>query len=336
MTNKAQGSISIRRLRNGDMLILNLNVSKALFQFVDDEGNPKPNWSTDVTSRPTITPTLSTANGATPTLKGFTWYHDGAALSFNEDNLDTTGVFQVNPTTGALTLVGNLASAVNNWNDTLTFKCQCILLGVTYNLEKSIDVEIMRMGAGSYKGLIETVETQLGEEAISTVLNTSLWAHGELRADYYVKWYKNSVDSDPLAASGNGKTLTVTRAMVDGVSVFIAEFYLDATYSTVVERAGISISDLSDDYKVIGQITSENKEVAPNQPVTVEGRLVNMRTNTEVDLSTLSPTWNIELMRSDNWQQIRTSAQNNITISTDDTDVNGVLYDVEVVFSVTW
>lgn len=327
---KAQGNISIKRLRTGETLTLSLQPNKAIFQLVDDSGNVKPNWK-ETANQPTITPKIAASSGAAYNIiaSSIKWFWDGVELEFGNDSntpIDTNGKFQINRTTGALTIVDNIASSVNNWNDTLTFKCSCVVNGITYGLEKSIDIEIMPMSSNTYKGLIIADKIQLDSENPTATLNTSLYIGGELSSEYYVKWDNGKT----------GKSITINRDDINGVTMVLAEFYSDAGFTKLVERAGITITDILDNYQIVPVITSANKMVSTGNPVTVKGNILDVKNGQVLDISSISPSWNVEILRGENMDTVRTATTQEVTITTSDTDVNGEYNDVEVLYEVSW
>ncbi len=339
----AQGSITIRRLRNGDTLFISFdNNGKPLYQGVDTtSGNVSPDW-TNPENQPMLTPKVTSARGASLTLSNHTWKYNGNTLVFNgaEDGdfiIDSTGKFEMNPTNGALKIIANLASTTNYASDTLSYSCTATLQGVEYNLSKDADITIQASGASSYTGTITATTEQITAAVTSTTLRTDLHlATTDYRAsglDYYVKWYKQDLDHQWTDKAGQ-KDITVTRDDVDGTTLFIAEFYENSSSATPVCRAAIRIIDASDDFQIIYTITSTNKTVDTGKPVTVTGRIVNMRTNSQVTAP--GATWQTQVMDKTTWAPTQTVNSNVVTVTTADTDTENGQNDVEVTGSVTW
>ena len=337
MSQSTQGSITIKRLRNGDSLYLTLELNgKPLYQGIDkDTLAVTPDWG-DAANQPVITPKAASVRGNSVTLSNFGWSNNGVEIVFNGATsgnwkTDSTGKFSLNLVTGALKIIGNLASEINTANDSLTFTCQASVGGVEYNLAKSIDVIIQLAGASSYFGSVIASTEQITEAVTTSTLTTKLMLASQDLADYYVKWYKD----DTLWSDKNGqKTITVGRADIDGTQLFIAEFFRSSSDTTPIYRTGIRITDTLDDMQVICYISSENKEVDTGKPVTVSAKIVNMRTNATVSPS--YPVWRMDVMEKSTWTSIKSSATNSITVTTDETDRNGEQNDVEVTAEVTW
>lgn len=333
-TYSAQGSITIKRLRNGDNFFISLEITNGvpLFQGVDEKtGVPNPDW-TVAANQPIITPRVTSARGNSVDLSFHSWKYNGVALNFNGAETDgwkadSTGKFKMNVSTGALRIVQNLASKVNCANDTLTYECVATISGVEYNLTKSIDILIQTVGANGYIGFIIASTEQLTAEVTSCTLDTKLMLAADNVTSYYVKWYKD----DTLWTAKNGqKSITVGRNDVDGTQLFIAEFYKDSSSNTPLYRAGVRIIDTLDEFQVQLAITSANKEVSPGNNVVVEAKVVNMRTNTVV--SPAGAVWSLRVMEKKNWSEKRRVSTNTITITTADTDnpTTGEENDVEI------
>lgn len=336
--NSAQGSITIRRLRNGDSLFISFeNNGIALYQGVNPTaGAVSPDW-TVAANQPIITPKVVSARGNSVELSQHQWSYNGQTLVFSTTAsgwvTDTTvGKFQMNVETGALKIIGNLANVNAVANSQLTYNCIATVSGVNYTLSKSIDVIIQNIGASAYYGSLLASSGIITATDTNTTLTTALYVGAKAVSSYYVKWYKD----DTLWAANNGqKSVTVTRDDVDGTQLFIAEFYTSEDASESVARAGVYIIDSDDEYAINFSYTSSAREVAAGQSVTVKAQVINMRTNAVVTLPSTA-VWRCDVMDKDSWQVLKTSATDSITITTDETDVNGKENDVEVVAEVSW
>lgn len=339
-TYSAQGSITIKRLRNGDNFYITLeNVNGIpLYQGVDDKnGTVTPDW-TIADNQPIIKPKVTSVRGAVVTLSFHQWAYNGVTLSFPNAagsdgyKTDSTGMFKMNPNTGELKIVKNLASKTNIGNDTLTYSCVATVAGVEYNLSKSVDVIIQTVGATSYMGTITATTEQLTSDITQSTLVTRLWIGARELSDYTVKWYRD----DTLWSAKNGqKQITVTRNDVDGTQLFLAEFYENGV-STPCFKAGIRIIDTLDEFQVICYISSANKDVDTGQPVTVKAKVIRFISSdgTTQDYTPSSPKWRMDVYDPSNWSVIKTAATNTIEVTTAETDRNGGYTDVEVVAEV--
>ena len=334
----AQGSITIKRLRNGDSIFLTLELNgKPLYQAIDEQtGGVVPDWTIDA-NRPVITPRASTTRSNTVSLSEHHWKYNGVDLLFNGTSsgdyvLDSTGKFGLNPTSGALKIFDNLASSTNIASDTLLYSCVATVAGTEYNLTKSVDVQICVGGASSYYGFIKASTTQLDASHSSATFETELWLAVAAVGSYYVKWYKGTTEWSAMAGQ---KNVTVQRSDIDGSQLFIAEFYKSQGDTNYIYRAGITIIDTLDEIILVPYISSTNKEVDTGKPVTVAARLIRTSTNSPVTPS--NPTWLFTIMDGDTWTQKGTSSSFSIEVNTTHTDQpDGSTHDVEVLAEVTF
>ncbi len=338
----AQGSITIKRLRNGDTFFISLEITNGipLFQGVDDKtGAITPDW-TVAANQPIITPKVTSARGASVTLGFHQWQYNGINLNFNGATdadgykLDSTGMFKMNTTTGALRIVKNLASSSNIANDTLSYACVATVGGVEYNLQKSIDVLIQSVGATSYAGYVNASTEQLTSSVTSSTLSTRLWLGASELTNYYVKWYR---DNTLWSAKNGMKNISIGNQDVDGTQLFIAEFYKDSASTTPVFRAGIRIIDTSDEYQVICYVSSTQKDVDAGSPVTVKAKIVRyLPDGTTQEITPTGVTWRMDVMDRKTWDIIKTANASTIQVTTAETDRNGEMGDVEVVAEAEW
>ena len=346
-SNSAQGSITVKRLRTGGSLFITLQLNdKPLFQNVSpDNGAVAPDWKT-AGNQPVITPVVTSSLGNSVTLGTHAWYYEGNILVFTGSSssgftTDSSGKFAMNPTTGALKIIDNLASAANTASDILKYTGVANVGGVEYPIEKEIEVIIQNMGANAHTGYVMASNTQLNSEASESTLTTRLFSGSGDVFNYYVRWYK---DGEEWAANAGKKTITVTSADVNGSQLFIAEFFGIASGSpkgNVLARHGINIVDTKDIYRILLTITSSNKDVDEGKSVTLSASVFNTTTNAKVDLPS-DAAWALTVMDGATWTEIRSVNSSTIEISTDDTDVKATdsspakIRDVEVVAEVTW
>lgn len=328
-----QGSITIKRLRNGDSIFLTLELNgKPLYQAVDKQtGSVAPDWTTEA-NRPVITPHASSTRNNTVVLSAHKWMYNGVEIEFNGSSsgdyvLDSSGTFGKNPTTGALKIFKNLASSTNFASDSLQYSCVATVAGVEYNMSKSIDVQIVVGGASSYYGFIKASTTQLDDANATASLVTELWLAASAESSYYVKWYKDTVEWTEKAGQ---KSITVTRDDVSGAQLFVAEFYKNQGDTNYIYRAAVSIIDTYDEIILSPYISSANKTVNDNMPVTVAARLIN--TTTKATLTPTNPVWSFTIMDGDTWAVLATSSSSSIEVTTEHTDQDdGTSHDVVVI-----
>lgn len=338
MNYSAQGSITIKRLRNGDSLYITLESNGIpLYQGVDTSaGTVSPDW-TVAANQPVLTPKVTSVRGNTVTRSSHQWKYNGQLLLFTgatsaDGNwrTDSTGKFQINLTTGndggALKIIDNLANVNAVANGLLEYSCVATVSGTNYNVSKSIDVVIQSMGASSCYGAIIASPQTIDATNTTSTLKTILQVGASPVTTYHVKWFK---DDTEWPAMDGLKQIAVGRSDVNGTQLFIAEFYLKATDTTPVARAGVYVIDSLDEFRVEFDYVSAAVEVAPGQDVTVKAKVINTRTNSVQALN--NPTWKCDVMEKDTWTSIKQSTTDTITVTTAETDRNNKENDVEVV-----
>lgn len=294
---------TIKRLRSGQTIYLSLDTDKALFQAVDtDSGVVAPDF-TVVANQPTITPSAKAVSGETVTLSDHHWKWNGAPLTFDgaaeSDGFKAItagtgkGLFKMNPDTGQLRIIGNLARKDNYSNDTLTYTGDYVIATskMTGTLSKDMTVPIQKSGASSYVGMATPAQTVLDANTQSTTINTTLM-YGTMvfnASDYSCKWYKGS-RSNPL--NGTGTTLTVDRDMVDGQTLFICDFIVN---NGVVATDGCQLTDMGDEMMVRWQTSGD---LSKGHPVTVKYTIVKTKTQTAVNVTRAS--WDYKIYRMTN------------------------------------
>ncbi len=338
MSNSAQGTISIRRLRSGKTLFLSF-VSNGipLMQVVDtDSGDVAPDWNVEA-NQPMLTPTCKLSTGETVPLSYPKWTYNGNFINFDgaesggwQESHDNN--FKLNTTTGAIKVIKNLASATNYADDTLDYSATATVDGREYTVEKSMTIDIHKGSSGTFTGSIslerDTIDNQNPTTALTAKLTYGVTAE-EYSKNYTVKWYKNDVEMSGQTA----KTLTVDRDMVDSVALFRADFYVDGA---IVATAGKTITDMADTYAVKMTITSDNTTVDKGKDVTVKAAVWNVSQEKAVELPSTA-TWSTKIYETDTWTVVGQAASDTITVTTEHTDTaDGSQRDVEVSSSAQW
>lgn len=334
----AQAGITIRRLRNGDTLYLSLNLgTKPLFQAIDSQtGAVTPDWTVPA-NQPIITPQVGSTRNNVVTLSNHAWQYNGAQLNFNGATtdgftLDSSGKFAMNQSTGALKIVANLANSANMSNDSLIYSVTASVGGVAYNLTKSIDIQIQAAGASSYFGYLVATTLQLDSDHASATVSAELWLSAAPVSSFYVKWYKGSTEWSEKAGQ---RSITVNRSDIDTSQLLIAEYYLQSGDATYVARAAVTLIDTLDEIIVVPYISSSQKEVDTNKPVTVASRIVRA-----IDGSVLSPsnpTYLYEIYDGPTWVKLAESTASSIQVTTAHTDQqDGSTHEVVVLVQVNF
>ena len=340
----AQGGITIVRMRSGNTLLLVFDYNqRAMYQGVDkNTGKPTPDFTTEDAKRPIITPKASTLSGASVSVSNHAWKYNGATLIFNGASdgaytKDSTGKFEINPSNGELKVIGNLANKDNPVNGIFEYSCSATSEGYSYDLVKSTEIRLQAIGATSYVGNVVASTSEIQGDTVSSVLTATLNLAGS-PVSCYVKWF-NAIDGKEVANSAGVNPLTVTKDNISSVALFVAYFYLTEADATAgkdpVAKDGTYVYDLSDMYKVMYYISSENKTVDVGKDVTVTGYVVNTRTNQQISLGK-NAAWNTRIMDKNTWEVLEQNSSNSITVTTNHTDTNNGQHDVEVTGSVSW
>ena len=297
-------------------------------------GNVSPDWSV-AANQPVITPNVNSTRGNAVNLANHSWTYNGSVLNFTGATsggytLDSTGKFAMNLSTGALKIVANLASSSNPANDTLQYAVDATVGGVVYHLTRSVDVQIQAAGASSYFGFINATTTQLDSSHDSATLKANLWLSTSPVGSFYVKWYKGTTAWTAM----NGQTqVTVNRNDIDASQLIIAEFYLNSSDTNYVARAAITLIDTLDEILVVPYISSGQKEVDTNKPVTVACRIVKAADGSELTPDNVS--YKFEAYDGDTWQLLAQSTTSSINVDTTMTDqADGSSHDVVVLVTV--
>lgn len=337
MAFSAQNSITIKRLRSSDSLILTFgNNGIPLFQAIDEvSGAIAPNWEIPE-NQPIRIPNIVSTRGLVVNILSHSWSYNGTLLNFNGTTVggwtnDSTSKFQINDE-GHIKIVKNLASSINVAGDILSYTTQVSVAGVEYTLSGELEIVIQKMGASSYYATILAETETLSSDVTSTNLTTKLFQGVTQIMSYHTKWFKDFVEWPEKVGQ---KNITVTREDIGGAQLFIVEIYkTSAVGEPVIARAGIRIMDVSDEYKVIVEITSANKMVSEGNNVTVTAKIVNMKTGAVY--APAGAVWRLDVMDRENWTSLKTSATNTIVVTTTETDRNGNYYDVDVMAEVTF
>lgn len=329
----AQGCIPVRRVRNNDSLSISIESTQPLFQGVDannDNATPFPNWETDDTARPILTPNVKSAKGNIVSLSNHQWKYGDTLLVFSGS---TSGTFQLTgdgkfgmDANGRLKIFKNLASSSSTSSDTLTYTGTAkIGDSSTQDVSGFVTILIQPMGNNSYMGWItanRSILTDAQNENTAT-LSARLWLSTTELTDFSVKW-KNSAGE----VLGSDKTLTVTRDMVNGSTLITCEFYHKDAQNACF-RAGKVMTDNADEYVIVGEVSN----LIGDKAATIIGRIKNTRTNAIVTPTNVA--WNAKAYK-DNNELIKEVGSNVITIAKSESDYGGTEHDAYVLFTATW
>ena len=283
-------AFSVRFLRNGDQVVVVRNIINrngdglALFQVVDpNSGVVAPDWDATgktgdaqtavLNAQPIIQLGVRSSAGFPAEITGVTWAYNGTTLIFtlNGSNWVTAtnnSKFQarINGAYYELKVVGNLASASEVANKQITYQVDYVCNAMTDSVRGSVDVLVQTAGSDSHIMQITANRVEL-DETNTTATLTAVGMYGTEPVTigsngYTIKWYQDGVEIVGQTAS----TLTVTRAMVEGGSIFIAKLFLNGN---AVAQDSQRINDIADEYQVLHTPTDAGSNyLGPNHNAT--------------------------------------------------------------------
>ena len=274
---KTGAAFSVRFLRNGDQITVVRNVidsagnGAALFQVVDTTtGTPNPDW-TQTANQPIIQLGIRSAAGYPTEITNVTWAYDGQTLNFTYNGSDwvtasndSLNRFQarINGNYYELKIVNNIASNDVVSNKQISYEISYVSNAHSDSLQGSIDVLIQQAGSNSHNLQITTNLVELDASNTEATL-TAVAYYGTTPVsiganDYAIEWYKDNVK----LSGQTGATITVTRDMVSGGSIFVAKLFKDGN---LVAQDGQRINDIADEYQITYTPTNAGSNyVAPN------------------------------------------------------------------------
>ena len=265
----------MRFLRNGDQITVVRNVidsagnGAALFQVVDTTtGTPTPDW-TQTANQPIIQLGVRSAAGYPTEITNVAWAYDGVTLNFTYNgsnwvtaNNDSRFQARINGNYYELKIVDNIASKTVVSNKQISYEVSYSSNAHSDTLQGSIDVLIQQAGSNSHILQITTNRVEL-DSSNATATLTAVAALGSTSVsigtnEYSIEWYQDNVK----LSGQTGSTLTVTRDMVSGGSIFVAKLLKEGD---VVAQDGQRINDIADEYQITYTPTNAGSNyVAPS------------------------------------------------------------------------
>ncbi len=262
---KTGAAFSVRFLRNGDQVTVTRNIldasgnGAALFQVVDpNTGAVSPNWE-DAYYQPIVRLGVRSSAGYPAEITGVTWAFDGKTLNFtyNASTWVTTtddSRFQarINGSYYELKVVGNIASTSVVSNKQISYEVSYVSNAMSDKVQGDVDVLIQQAGTDSHILQITTDRVELDAANTTAKLKAvGMYGTGSVTIGsdgYTIEWYQDGVKLSETTA-----TLTVTRDMVSGGSLFVAKL---CKSGNVVAQDGQRINDIADEYQVAYTPTS--------------------------------------------------------------------------------
>lgn len=265
----------MRFLRNGDQITVVRNVidsagnGAALFQVVDTTtGTPTPDW-TQTANQPIIQIGVRSASGYPTEIINVAWAFDGVTLNFTYNgsnwvtaNNDSRFQARINGNYYELKIVDNIASKTVVSNKQISYEVSYSSNAHSDTLQGSIDVLIQQAGSNSHILQITTNRVEL-DSSNTTATLTAVASLGSTPVSigtngYAIEWYQDNVN----ISGQTGATLTVTRDMVSGGSIFVAKLLKEGD---VVAQDGQRINDIADEYQITYTPTNAGSNyVAPS------------------------------------------------------------------------
>ena len=250
----------MRFLRNGDQITIVRNIitssgeGAALFQVFDPtSGNAIPDWTIEA-NQPVIQIGARSAAGYPVEITNVMFAYDGKTLNFTYN--DTAWVaasndsrFQSRIKDGKfeLKIVGNIASKTVISNKQISYEVSYVSNAMSDSVRGSVDILIQQAGSDSHIMQITTNCVELDNENTSATLTANAMYGTESVTigsyGYSIEWFQDGVKLDGQTAA----TLTVTRDMVTGGSIFIAKLTKDGN---VVAQDSQRINDIADEYQI--------------------------------------------------------------------------------------
>lgn len=257
---KTGAAFSVRFLRNGDQITIVRNIitssgqGAALFQVVDpNSGNVTPNW-TVAANQPILQISARSSAGYHVEISDVRFAFDGTTLNFTYNGSawvaasnDSRFQSRINAGKYELKIVGNIASKTVISNKQISYEVSYVSNAMSDRVQGSVDVLIQQAGSDSHILQITTNRVELDASNTSATLTAkAMYGTEDVTIGsngYGIEWYQDGVKLDGQTAS----TLTVTRDMVTGGSIFIAKLKKDGN---VVAQDSQRINDIADEYQI--------------------------------------------------------------------------------------
>lgn len=322
VTKRTGAAFSVRFLRNGDKIEFDRIIKKengqgtSLFQIIDTtSGDVSPNWATNASERPIISLSPRTAAGFGVAVNSVIWKINGQALAFTYEG-DTWVWASGSSSSGymarihegnyELKICKNLATTTDLTAKTIEYEVNYTSGNITETFRDSVECPVYIVGSNSHivQIAVDAVnsahtaggitlgnhEYWNGTAWVSTIISqttlrttcyygTSAVTIGS--GGYTMQWYQDGVAIPGATAS----TLTVTRAMVEGGSIFIAKLMKDGN---VVGQDGQRINDNADEWQVDAS------------PASAGSNCVSVVKNADGSYTQKNAVYNLVLMRNGN------------------------------------
>lgn len=267
-----KGAFTIRFIRNGDQIFITRNIVRvengveygaSLFQAIDPtSGALSVDW-TEEENQPIIKLEVNSSKGYNVSMDKVSWAYDGNNIVFGTST-DSDGWYTSNDSRfkrkmsdgiEKFKIVKNLASSSDSVvsNKQITYTVTYTSNAIQDSIVSSVDVQIQQAGTDSHSVNIVTKNVELSKDVVSTVL-TAECMYGIKMVNvgsngYTMKWYQDGTE----LGGQTDKTLTVTRDMVEGGSIFTAKLFKDGN---LVAQDGQRVNDTADEWQIKTSVPS--------------------------------------------------------------------------------
>lgn len=257
---KTGAAFSVRFLRNGDQITIVRDIitlsgkGAALFQVIEPtSGKIAPDW-TVADKQPIIQIGARSAAGYPVEISDVRFSFDGTTLNFTYNGSawvtasnDSRFQSRINAGKYELKIVGNIASKTVISNKQISYEVSYVSNAMSDRVQGSVDVLIQQAGSDSHILQITTNRVELDASNTSATLTAkAMYGTEDVTIGsngYGIEWYQDGEKLEGQTAS----TLTVTRGMVTGGSIFIAKLTKDGN---VVAQDSQRINDIADEYQI--------------------------------------------------------------------------------------
>lgn len=254
------GSIVLKRLKKGITVLVALRTDgAALYQGFDSATQtPRPDF-TVAANQPVVTPEAMAGNGRPCKITSGQWSYNGIILV-----MDTTSVgdgfykctdvrFAINPVTYALKIIGNIASADNVSNDTLTFACSGEVDAQDFEQKTSTEIHLQNIGASGC-ALYITGGCTIVSSSDTVPLTAHFFVGGdEMGSGYTYKWY---TEGGKVLQNTTSRTYTVKADDVTAVGGIYCSAIKTGT-SDVLATDFHKMTDLGDSFELVATVDKE-------------------------------------------------------------------------------
>lgn len=317
------GSITIKRLRKGGTVSLELRSDLPLIQITDGE-NVSPDF-TQTANQPTITPTVRNGKGEVVTLQSATWSYNGVQLTFSTSvdadgwqpctNSDYSSLFKYKSATKQMKIVGNIASADNLISDTIT----CTVTGessmANFSVSGNINFQISKAGATTTSVAIYNDDTFEPDDTTLCRLGAKVYQGLNEVTGKWVKWYD---EAGNVRKQGTGPyTFDVLRDYIDGWGVISCSVFEKQDDTSAVASAWLTLRDYTDEYDIL--LTATPDEWDGQGDVTVTAQLIRFKNDEEgttEEVTDKSGEWKHTFLTSQKRTTIKEATTQNASITT--------------------